>query len=353
MPVAEFATVDYHTGGEPFRIVMPVAGAGGNAVADVLSGRAGHTTVAERRMAAIASPEVQRVRRILCSEPRGHADMYGGFLTPPDDAGADFGVLFWHKDGFSTACGHGTIALGTWAVESGRVRADPDGDTDVVIDVPSGRVTARVTCAGGRVDSAAFLGVSSWVADRRVPLVLPGRTVEVDIAYAGAFYASLPASALDLTVEPARYADLVDAGRRIKHAADTHPAARHPSDDRLSGIYGTILYDEAAGATAAGAAVRQRNLTVFADGQADRSPCGSGTCARMALLAASGTLTMSNSLIHTSIVGSTFTGRIRGFTSEFGNDAVVPEVTGSAYRTGRSTFVVDDRDELAEGFVLR
>jgi proline racemase len=126
------AATDYHTGGEPFRIVadppVPIPG----------------RTVAERRARAIDDAAVQGLRAVLCSEPRGHADMYGGFIVPPDDDGADLGVLFWHKDGFSTACGHGTIALGAWAVETGRVAAPETGSVDVVIDVPSGRVTARV-----------------------------------------------------------------------------------------------------------------------------------------------------------------------------------------------------------------
>ena len=130
-------TTDYHTGGEPFRIVAdpPV--------------RIPGSSVADRRARAIDDPDVQGLRAVLCSEPRGHADMYGGFIVPPDDEDADLGVLFWHKDGFSTACGHGTIALGVWAVDTGRVVAPDTGSVDVVIDVPSGRVTARVHRAGG------------------------------------------------------------------------------------------------------------------------------------------------------------------------------------------------------------
>src|ERR687884_1198807 len=137
MLVPRIDTVDYHTGGEPFRIVAepPVEIPG--------------ATVAERRARAIEDPDVQALRAVLCSEPRGHADMYGCFLVPPDDAGADLGVLFWHKDGFSTACGHGTIALATWAIESGRL---PDA-TELAIDVPSGRVGARVRRRAGAVES--------------------------------------------------------------------------------------------------------------------------------------------------------------------------------------------------------
>ncbi len=138
-------TVDYHTGGEPFRIVaespVPIPG----------------DCVADRRARAIADPAVDGLRQLLCFEPRGHADMYGCFITPPDDAGADFGVLFWHKDGFSTACGHGTIALGVWAVDSGRVVPDPGGITDVTIDVPSGRVVARVRTRAGQVTGVDFV----------------------------------------------------------------------------------------------------------------------------------------------------------------------------------------------------
>ena len=130
-------TIDYHTAGEPFRIVV-------EGTPDIPG-----STVAERRMAAAGSPDIDAVRQFLCQEPRGHADMYGCFVGPPDDEGADFGVLFWHKDGYSTACGHGTIALGVWAIETRRVASAPTGETAVTIDVPSGRVVARVTQVDG------------------------------------------------------------------------------------------------------------------------------------------------------------------------------------------------------------
>src|SRR6185312_421122 len=154
----EIETTDYHTAGEPFRIVRE----------DTV--KIPGETVAERRQFAMRSDEVDRVRRLLCHEPRGHADMYGCFPVAPDDDGADLGVLFWHKDGFSTACGHGTIALGAWAVESGRVSAPVDGAVDVAIDVPSGRVTARVHREGGRVVAVDFVNVPSWVVARDVPV---------------------------------------------------------------------------------------------------------------------------------------------------------------------------------------
>src|SRR5690242_21898352 len=128
----QIAATDYHTAGEPFRIVT-----------DGVPAIAG-ATVPERRSAAAGDEAVDRVRRMLCHEPRGHADMYGCFLVAPDDDGADLGVLFWHKDGYSTACGHGTIALGAWAVESGAVAGTRDGAVDVTVEVASGRVVASV-----------------------------------------------------------------------------------------------------------------------------------------------------------------------------------------------------------------
>ena len=317
----EVATTDYHTAGEPFRIVT--AGA-----PEIPGG-----SVRERREFARASQEVDAVRRLLCHEPRGHADMYGCFLVPPDDEGADLGVLFWHKDGYSTACGHGTIALGAWAVESGRVACEADGEAAVTIDVPSGRVLARVRCAGGAVESVTFRNVPAYVVARGVEAA----GARVDVAYGGAIYASVAAADLGLEVVPERLVELIAAGREIKRALEGTEVARH-ADDRLSGIYGTILYDELG-------PLHQRNVTVFADGEVDRSPCGSATSARLALL----DLEPGQVLRHDSIVGTTFSARVVERTDE----GVVTEVEGTAFRTGEHRFVLDPRDDLGTGFVLR
>jgi proline racemase len=183
------STSDYHTAGEPFRIVTspPV----------VLPG----DSVADRRARALDSPAAQGLRKLLCFEPRGHADMYGGFLVPADDGDTHLGLLFWHKDGFSTACGHGTIALGVWAVEAGRVPAPDDGSVDVVIDVPSGRVTARVHRTGGRTMAVDFVNVPSYVLAREVPLATSRGEVAVTVAYGGAIYASIDATTVGLSVD--------------------------------------------------------------------------------------------------------------------------------------------------------
>jgi proline racemase len=300
----EIGTTDYHTAGEPFRIVVEgVPGIPG-------------ATVRERRENAAGSEEAERVRTLLCHEPRGHADMYGCFLVPPDDDGADLGVLFWHKDGYSTACGHGTIALGAWAVESGHIEAPADGEVDVTIDVPSGRVVARVRTSGGDVESVVFVNVPSYVVSRG----------EIDLAYGGALYASVPASRFGLRVVPEDLPALIDAGRRVK--------AELGRDD----LYGTILWEELG-------PLHQRNVTIFADGEVDRSPCGSGTSARCALLG----LKEGEVLRHDSIVGTTFLARVVGQTDE----GVLTEVEGTAFRTGEHRFVLDPRDELGTGFVVR
>ena len=340
--VRSVRTTDYHTGGEPFRIVVdpPVDLPG--------------TDVADRRARAIENPDADGLRRFLCFEPRGHADMYGGLLVPPNEARgnlprADLGVLFWHKDGFSAACGHGTIALGAWAVESGRVEAPDDGVTDVVVDVPSGRVTARVHTTGGLVEKVDFVNVPSYVVATGIEVQTAYGPVPVDVAYGGALYASLDVARFGLNVDADSYAAVIALGREVKRALADHPAAHHPSDARLSGIYGTILFEDL-GRLPEGS--HQRNVTIFADGEVDRSPCGSGTAARVAALAASGALGPDGVLTHDSIVGSRFVARVLEHTTADGFPAVVPSITGTAHRTGEHEFVVDPRDELP-GFVLR
>jgi proline racemase len=322
----EIATTDYHTAGEPFRIVA-------EGEVEILGG-----TVRERREWAAATEEVDRVRRLLCHEPRGHADMYGCFLVPPDDDGADLGALFWHKDGYSTACGHGTIALGAWAVESGRVAAETDGEIDVTIDVPSGRVVARVRCRAGAVEAVAFLNVPSFVVARGVRVA----DTEVDIAYGGALYAFVSANSVGVHVDPADLPELIGIGRLIKGALQGHELARYPSDDQLSGIYGTVVHEEVG-------PLHLRSVAIFADGEVDRSPTGSATSARTALLLDDGALTAGQTWRNDSIIGTTFHARAIGTADE----GVLTEVEGMAYRTGEHRFIFDNRDPLGTGFFLR
>jgi proline racemase len=340
--VGAIDTVDYHTGGEPFRIVLnsklPIPG----------------QSAAERLILATEDSEVDRLRRMLCHEPRGHAGMFGGFLTPPDNPGADFGALFWHADGFSAACGHGTIALGVWAIESGRVIADPSGTTDVTIDVPSGRVVARVHANGEHITEVDFINVPSYALATDVEIATSRGKVIVDVGYAGSNYVHLRAADVGLSVTRDNINELVDIGRELKTLMSdtlrTQPSAR----SGRSGIYGTIIFDEIDEIDEDESGnLHQRNVTIFADGAFDRSPCGSGSASRIAVLDAREKLRHGAYLTHESIVGSLFTCSIMSRTTADGFDAVVARITGMAYRTGSSHFTADPADPLASGFVVQ
>jgi proline racemase len=322
----EVAATDYHTAGEPFRIVA-------EGTVEIPGG-----SVLARRDGAAASEEVDGIRRLLCHEPRGHADMYGCFLVPPDDDGADFGVLFWHKDGYSTACGHGTIALAAWAVDSGRIDAPPSGEVEVTIDVPSGRVAARVWRRNGAVERVAFRNVPAYVIARD----LACGDVRVDVAYGGAIYAFVPAVQLGLPITANALPELVRAGREIKAALEGTEVAVHPEDPRLSGIYGTVIHEELAPR-------HHRNVVIFADGEVDRSPTGSATSARTALLADEGAIGEGDTWRNDSIIGTSFLARVLNRVPH----GLITEVEGTAFRTGEHRFVLDPRDELGTGFVLR
>lgn len=333
----EIETFDYHTAGEPFRIVpaLPIVIEGG--------------TARERREFAIKG-DANKIRKLLVNEPRGHADMYGGFVVAPNDPGAHFGALFWHREGFSTVCGHGTMALGTWAVRSGLVRAPDDGETDVVIDIPSGRVTARITMAEGKVREVAFHNVPSYVVARDIEVKTAdfGR-LRVDLAWSGALYASLPAAAAGLEVTPSNLAKVIAAGHQVAAGLAGNPATQHPLSTGFEGVFGTIFHEPM---TTTGPGLRQRNVSVFADGQVARSPSGSGTAARVALLSEAGELAEGEILENYSIIDSRFAARV---VDQAGGPegGLVVEVSGRSFPVGQGKFTLDADDELGVGFVLR
>jgi trans-L-3-hydroxyproline dehydratase len=336
-------TEDWHTAGEPFRIVTDLPA---NTLPDASS-------VADRRLAVLKSPKhpLNVLRQQLCLEPRGHADMYGGFITPPDDSGAHFGVLFWHAEGFSTACGHGTIALGYWAISKGLVGTPQgtDGNLDVVVDVPSGRVVATVAVRGGKPVHADFINVSSYQLQKGLSVDVPSRGVNIvaDLAFGGAVYASVDASQLSLRVEPKNANEFVALGREIKKALGVR--ACYGTYD----CYGVIFFQED---DKSADPVRQTSVTVFADGQIDRSPCGSGTCARLAVLLAEERLgTERSKLIHKSIIGSVFEGEIMSEEQspiQGGAPACIPRVRGHASLVGKMNFFIDPEDPVLP-FTLR
>jgi trans-L-3-hydroxyproline dehydratase len=348
--------LDYHTAGEPFRIVT-----GG--LPDI-PGR----TILERRRHL--RDDHDAVRRLLMWEPRGHADMYGGVLVPPDHDAAVCGVLFLHNEGYSTMCGHGTIALGTALVETGAIPCDGRA-TRFGIDAPCGllRVEARVDAAEAdaatrdgrtpRVREVAFENVPSFAAAFDATLDVPGfGEVRFDVGYGGAFYAILPAARMGIELDRARTPELVaaaralvDAGRsalREGHAAAASLGVAHPEPD-LAFLYGAILTGPAEdpGHT-------DRNLCVFADGEVDRSPTGSGVSARLAVAHARGEVAVGEPVAVESILGrdAVFTGRIVRSEPWDGRTAIVPEVRGSAHVVGRASFVLAEGDTVGRGFLL-
>ena len=324
MSASRIETVDYHTGGEPFRIVI-----GG---VEPLRGQ----TILEKRRDALA--RLDHVRRLLVYEPRGHADMYGCHVVEPNDDGADLGVVFFHNAGYSTACGHGTIALVTWALDEGLVPRQ-EGDNRVVVDVPSGRLETWARVTDGRVRSVRFRNVPSFVWAEGVELA----SGTVDVAFGGAFYASI-----EERVEPAELPRLIELGRALKREVEAWQEIVHPLEPELRDVYGVIFWREESDRP-----LTQRNVTVFADGEVDRSPCGSGTSARLALLDRAGRLPRGEDLRHLSIVGSEFRGAVVSDAEIAGIPAVVTEVEGSAFRTGEHVFTLDADDALGEGFLLR
>jgi proline racemase len=319
-------TVDYHTAGEPFRIVS-----GG---VPPLGGR----TILEKRRFALE--HLDHVRQLLVYEPRGHADMYGGFVTEPEDSGAQLGVVFFHNAGYSTACGHGTIALVTWAIETANVPMS-EPHTEVVVDVPSGRLKTVAVLEKGRVRSVRFRNVPSFILSDSLRVKVAGRSIDTAVAFGGAFYAIVPSDLFDLPIEPAFVPRFIELGREIKAAIEADREIVHPLIPELEGIYGVIF------------TAGHRNITVFADGEVDRSPCGSGTSARLALLNRRGELSRGTTFMHESVIGTRFAARIVGDDRVGDFPAVITEVEGSAYLTGFHQFVLEPDDPVGTGFLVR
>ncbi len=335
--VMTITTVEAHAAGEPLRIVT-----GG------LPELPGDSILARRRY---LRENLDHVRRALMWEPRGHYDMYGCILTPPVSDEADLGVLFLHNEGYSTMCGHGVIALVSALFETGTLPAS-EPEAPVNLDTPAGlvRATAHLD-ERGRVERVSFLNVPSFLAARDVEIDVPGfGRVLTDIAFGGAFYAVLPAERLGLEVVPGQTAALVEAGEAVKHAVNEVVRLTHPDDPDLGFLYGTILTGPPEDP-----AHHSRNICVFANAEVDRSPTGTGVSARLAIHHAKGEIGNSVSIAIESILGaqSVFSGRVVDTTNVGDTPAVIPEVSGTGFITGRAEYRLDPRDPLGAGFLLR
>ncbi|REJ82051.1 MAG: proline racemase [Acidobacteria bacterium] len=348
-------TLDAHTAGEPLRIIT-----GGFPEPQ-------GTTMLERRRWLLAHADP--LRRLLMHEPRGHADMYGCLPTTPVSATGDVGALFLHNEGSSTMCGHAIIALVTVGLECGLFAVrDPER---IVIDTPAGAVIARAARDGTRVRRVSFTNVPSFVFARDLEVDVPGlgasaRPLRCDVAFGGAFYVYVSAAdvGIDLAAGSERtpLSEIVAAARAIQAAVEPVLELRHPSGATdLDYLYGVILSEEVAVGdaerrrAARGRAItrRSRNVCVFADGEVDRSPTGTGVSGRIALELERGAVALGEPLVVESLVGTSFTVRATSRTSVGELPAVVPEVSGSAYLTGEHRFFLQPDDPFPGGFLLR
>lgn len=327
-------SIDIHTEGEPLRVII-----------EGFPEPPGDTILQKRRN---ARESYDYLRTVLMWEPRGHADMYGCIITSPVNPEADFGVLFMHNAGFSTMCGHGIIGITKIALETGLISMKAP-ETKVVIDTPAGMITAFARIKNGEVQSVYFYNVPSFVVDLDVVVDVPdiGR-ITYDLAFGGAFYAFVQARNVRLKCTPRYFRPLIERGMAIKRAIMRSRKIKHPFEKDLNFLYGTIFIDLPESADA-----DSRNVCVFAEGEVDRSPTGTGVSARMAIHHARGEIGIGEPMVIESIIGSKFTASVKE-TTKFGHyPAVIPEVEGRAFITGKNEFLVDPDDPLKNGFILR
>ncbi len=328
-----YTTIDLHTAGEPLRIVT--------AGVPRIPGK----TILEKRR--YAKENLDHIRKTLMWEPRGHADMYGAYITEPTSERADMGVIFMHNEGYSDMCGHGIIALATLAVTQGLVKTTTP-ETRVGIDSPAGFIEAFVQWDGYKVGTVRFKNVPSFLYKKEVAIQTPSfGEMLVDIAFGGAFYAYLNEAASEFKVHPDNYRQLILLGDEVKKAVIATTQVEHPLEPELNQLYGTIIDGKPrAGGT-------QSNVCIFADREVDRSPTGTGTAGRVAQLYARGKLKLGEVIVNESIIGTTFTGKVLEETKVGEFDAIIPEISGRAFITGFNQWVVDPEDPVAEGFFLR
>jgi trans-L-3-hydroxyproline dehydratase len=335
---ARITTLEAHTAGEPLRIIT-----GGF---PELPG----ATILEKRRHALE--HFDHLRTALMWEPRGHADMYGALLTGPVTEDGDLGVLFLHNEGYSTMCGHGIIGLAMAGVEGGAVSAgvpDEDGTLTIRMDTPAGRITAFAHRSQGRVQEVSFLNVPSFVYASDLEVDVPGLgRIRYDIAYGGAFYAFCQAQELGVSLEASSFRALMDAGMRVKQAVMEAQPIQHPFEEDLGFLYGTILVGPPHNPDH-----HSRNVCIFAEGEVDRSPTGTGVSARAALSFAKGELGVGEPFTVESILGTTFTTSVEEVTTFGPYDAVIPRVRGTSHITGRNEILIDPTDPLKDGFILR
>ena len=327
--------IDMHTGGEPLRVVL-------DGLPEIFG-----ANILEKR--AYFRSRHDGIRKSLMWEPRGHADMYGCIITEPNDENAHFGVIFIHNEGYSTMCGHAVIALCKLAINMKWVEIGED-ETEVIIDAPCGRIYTYGKKEDGKATTTRFQCVPSFVVAVDQVVEIPGfGEVQYDIAYGGAFYAYVDADKIQLDLDIKNYSKIIKAGMDIKHTvAHESSLIQHPFETDFSFLYGTIFTSKKSSAHA-----DSRNVCVFANGEVDRSPTGSGVAGRMALHYRKGEIALGQEMKVESIVGSIFSGSVIR-EEEYGSfSSVVPQVEGEAFFTGQHVFYIDPNDPFRQGFFLR
>ena len=328
------STIDAHTGGEPLRIIT--AG---------LAPIPGNTMLKKREH---MKNNLDHFRKTLMWEPRGHADMYGCIITEPVSPESDFGVLFMHNEGYSTMCGHGIIAVTKVALECGLIPIKGE-ISNVRIDSPAGLIAAKAFINKGDVESVSFANVPSFVQalDQYAEVKGIGR-IKYDIAFGGAFYAFVNAYDAKVSLTPENHSDLIQKGMAIKQALMESLTFHHPHQEDLNFLYGTIFIGDPLNKN-----TDSRNVCVFAEGEVDRSPTGTGVSGRLAIHYARGELRIGEPMVIESILGSSFKCKINDVIKFGSFNAVIPEVEGTAFITGEHTFIIDPKDPLKGGFIFR
>ena len=326
-----------HTGGEPLRVIV-----------DGFPELKGNSVLGYRKY---CKENYDHLRTALMFEPRGHADMYGCILVPPNDDEGDFGIIFLHNEGYSTMCGHAIIAISTLAIEMNWI-AVQEGDNLLKIDAPCGRITSYAHVKNGSVTGVRFHCVPSFVVGLDRTVVVKGLgTVTYDLAYGGAFYAYVNMNKNNFNFDLTRdsYSTLISKGMDIKHAVmQQDKEIVHPFENDLSFLYGTIFVGDSLHKS-----IDSRNVCVFAEGEVDRCPTGSGVSGRMAIHKARKEIDFGERMRIESITNSVFIGSIVSEEDYGPFTAVIPQVEGTAHITGMQTFVIDPNDPMKNGFILR
>ena len=331
--VRNIYTVESHTMGEPLRLVV---GGFPNLVGK---------TIPEKREYFIE--HYDHLRKAIMLEPRGHKDMFGAILTQPTMPEADIGVIFMHGEGFHNMCGHGTIATNTILVETGMVEVQ-EPVTTIKMEAPAGLVTVHVNVEQGRAKSVSFENVPAFLYKEGAEVDVPGYgKLKIDISFGGSFFAIIDAKQLGIDICPENSSKLVDAGMAIIHAANEQIKVQHPELEHIKTIDLCEIYGPAKSEDA-----DMQNITVF-DGQIDRSPCGTGTSAKVATLWAKGELKIGEEFVYESVINTKFIGKALRETKVGPYKAIIPEITGSAYITGHSQFFIDENDPVKYGFSLQ